>query len=125
MPDGRYFMTYVAQEDPGGIKYMISDKINHFDDYHAEQIDAEPTGCEAPNCWKRIGEDKWVIMYDVFSVHPHNFGFVETTDFKTFTPLGRFNEGPMKAANFVSPKHGSIIPIKLSEAKRLEEYYSK
>ena len=125
MPDGRYFMTYVAQEDPGGIKYMISDKVNHFDDYHAEQIDAEPKACEAPNCWKRIGEDKWVIMYDVFSVHPHNFGFLETTDFKTFTPLGRFNEGVMKALNFVSPKHGSIIPIKLSEAKRLEKYYSK
>ena len=125
MPDGRYFMTYVSQENPGGIKYMISDKVNHFDDYHAEQIDAEPKACEAPNCWKRIGEDKWVIMYDVFSVHPHNFGFVETTDFKTFTPLGRFNEGVMKALNFVSPKHGSIIPIKLSEAKRLEEYYAK
>lgn len=121
MPDGRYFMTYVAQEAPGGIKYMISDKINHFDDYHAEQIDTEDGGCEAPNCWKRYGEDKWVIMYDIFSIHPHNFGFVETTDFKTFTPLGRFNEGVMKADNFVSPKHGSIIPISKTEAKRLEE----
>lgn len=120
MPDGRYFMTYVAQENPGGIKYMISDKINHFDDYHAEQIDAEPNGCEAPNCWKRYGEDKWVIMYDVFSIQPHNFGFVETTDFKTFKPLGRFNEGVMKSVNFVTPKHGSIIPITRSEAKRLE-----
>ena len=36
-------MTYVAQENPGGIKYMISDKINHFDDYHAEQIDGVKT----------------------------------------------------------------------------------
>ena len=85
----------------------------------------ERQGHEAPNCWKRIGEDKWVIMYDIYSVNPHNFGFVETTDFKTFTPLGRLNEGVMKANNFVSPKHGSIIPIKLSEAKRLEEYYAK
>lgn len=25
---------------------------------------------------------------------------------------------------FVSPKHGSVIPITLTEAKRLEEYYS-
>lgn len=124
MPDGRYFMTYVAQENPGGIKYMISDKINHFEDYVEGQIDAEPKACEAPNTWKRIGEDKWVTMYDVFSINPHNFGFVETTDFKTFTPLGRFNEDPMKALNFVSPKHGSVIPITLTEAKRLEEYYS-
>ena len=108
---GRYFMTYVAQENPGGIKYMISDKINHFNDYHAEQIDAETKGCEAPNVWKRIGENKWVVMYDIYSVQPHNFGFVETSDFKTFKPLGRFNEGVMKATNFSSPKHGSVIHI--------------
>ncbi len=124
MPDGRYFMTYVAQESPGGIKYMISDRINQFNDYHPEQIDSENRGCEAPNVWKRIGENKWVIMYDIYSVTPHNFGFVETSDFKTFKPLGRFNEGVMKAANFVSPKHGSVIHITKAEAKRLEQYWA-
>ena len=124
MPDGRYFMTYVAQENPGGIKYMISDNINYFDDYHPEQIDSENRGCEAPNVWKRIGEDKWVVMYDIYSVTPHNFGFVETSDFKTFKPLGRFNEGAMKAANFSSPKHGSVIHITKAEAKRLESYWN-
>ena len=124
MPDGRYFMTYVSQENPGGIKYMISDRINHFDDYHAEQIDGERSGCEAPNVWKRIGEKKWVVMYDIYSVNPHNFGFVETSDFKTFKPLGRFNEGVMKIKNCVSPKHGSVIHITKAEAKRLENYWN-
>lgn len=130
MPDGRFFMTYVSQENPGGIKYMISDRINHFDDYHTEQIDGENSGCEAPNVWKRIGENKWVIMYDIYSVNPHNFGFVETTDFKTFTPLGRFGEGKMKLTTgadgnaFVSPKHGSVIHITKAEAKRLENYWN-
>ena len=135
MPDGRYFMTYVAQENPGGIKYMISDKINNFNDYHAEQIDGERTGCEAPNVWKRIGQNKWVLMYDIYSVNPHNFGFVETSDFKTFTPIGHFssatqdtfgsskNEGVMRLTNFVSPKHGSVIHITKAEAKRLEQYW--
>ena len=124
MPDGRYFMTYVAQESPGGIKYMTSESINHFDDYHAEQIDAEQGSCEAPNVWKRIGQKKWVLMYDVFSITPHNFGFVETSDFRTFTPLGRFNEGAMKATNFTSPKHGSVIHITKAEARRLETYWN-
>ena len=125
MPDGRYFMTYVAPENPAGIKYMISDRINHFDDYHAEQIDTERGGCEAPNVWKRIGEDKWVVMYDIYSLKPHNFGFVETTDFKTFTPLGRFNEGVMKLKDFTSPKHGCVIHITKDEATRLENYWNK
>lgn len=120
MPDGRYFMTFVAQEMPAGIKYMISDKINHFSDYHPDQIDSERGGCEAPNTWKRLGEDKWVIMYDIYSARPHNFGFIETTDFEHFTPLGRFNEGVMKATNFESPKHGSVIHITAEEAARLE-----
>ena len=124
MPDGRYFMSYVAQENPGGIKYMISDKINQFNDYHAEQIDGENRGCEAPNVWKRIGQKKWVLMYDIYSLNPHNFGFVETSDFKTFKPLGRFNEGVMKAANFSSPKHGSVIQITKAEAKRIENYWN-
>jgi hypothetical protein len=125
MPDGRYFMTYVAQENPGGIKYMISDRINAYNDYHPEQIDGERGACEAPNMWKRIGENRWVLMYDIFSIRPHNFGFVETTDFKTFKPLGRFNDGPMKATNFVSPKHGSVIQITKREARRLEKYWNK
>ena len=121
----KYVMTYVSQENPGGIKYMISDKINHFDDYHAEQIDTEKTGCEAPNVWKRIGEKKWVVMYDIYSIRPNNFGFVETSDFKTFTPLGRFGEGKMKIENFTSPKHGSVIHITKAEAKRLEQYWNE
>ena len=125
MPDGRYFMSYVYQENPGGIKYMISDRINHFDDYHSEQIDTENGACEAPNVWKRIGQKKWVVMYDVFSIRPNNFGFVETSDFKTFTPLGRFGEGKMKMTNFTSPKHGSVIHITKAEAKRLEQYWSE
>ncbi|MBR2881221.1 MAG: beta-xylosidase, partial [Prevotella sp.] len=60
-----------------------------------------------------------------YSVNPHNFGFVETTDFKTFTPLGRFNEGKMKATNFESPKHGCVIQITKKEARRLEKYWRK
>lgn len=63
-------------------------------------------------------------MYDIYSVNPHNFGFVETSDFKTFKPLGRFNEGVMKAANFSSPKHGSVIHITKAEAKRIENYWN-
>lgn len=123
MPDGRYFMTYVAQENPGGIKMAVSDKINEGYNYMPEQIDSEKGSCEAPNTWKRIGENKWVVMYDIFSIQPHNFGFVETSDFKTFTPLGRFNEGPMKTTNFQSPKHGAVIQITAEEAARLENHW--
>ncbi|MCH4182802.1 MAG: glycoside hydrolase family 43 protein [Prevotella sp.] len=125
MPDGRYFMTYVAQENPAGIRYAISRYINRGYVTTSPQIDTEKGGCEAPQTWKRIGQNKWVTMYDIYSIHPHNFGFVETSDFEHFKPLGRFNEGVMKATNFVSPKHGSVIQITKREAQRLIRYWQK
>lgn len=122
MPDGRYCLMYVAQEQPGGIKMAFSDKINRGYKYSDQWADTEPGACEAPNVWKRHGEDKWVLMYDIFSINPHNFGFAETTDFKTFKDLGHFNEGPMKTTNFTSPKHGAIITllkIRLTNSKSI------
>lgn len=123
LPDGRFCMMYVAQEKTGGIKMAMSDKINKDYIYQPQWIDLEPGACEAPNVWKRIGEDKWVLMYDIFSIQPHNFGFVETSDFVTFKDLGHFNEGVMKCTNFTSPKHGAVIQITNAEADRLEKYW--
>ena len=125
MPDGRYCMTYCAQENPGGIKMAISDHINRGYQYQPQQIDAENGACEAPTMYKLIGQDKWLLMYDIFSINPHNFGFMETTDFKTFRPLGHFGEGPTKRANFSEQKHGAVTPITKAEAKRLEKYWKK
>lgn len=125
LPDGRYCMMYVAQENPGGIRMALSDSIHSGYRYDPKWVDFEPGACEAPNVWKRIGEDKWVVMYDVFSINPHNFGFCETSDFVNFKPLGRFNEGVMKAVNFRSPKHGTVIQITKEEADRLEQYWKK
>ncbi len=123
LPDGRYCMMYVAQEGKSGIKMAFSDSIHTGYEYRPEWIDFEQGACEAPNVWKRIGEDKWVLMYDVFSVQPHNFGFCETVDFENFENLGRFNEGKMEITNFISPKHGSIIQITSAEVDRLEQYW--
>ncbi len=123
LPDGRFVMTYVAQEGPAGIKMAVSDKINSGYVYQPDQIDFEPASCEAPNVWKRIGEDKWVLMYDIFSINPHNFGFAETSDFVNFTHLGHFNEGVMKTTNFISPKHGAVIHLTKEEAQKLASHW--
>ncbi|MDE6339810.1 MAG: glycoside hydrolase family 43 protein [Muribaculaceae bacterium] len=123
LPNGGYAMTYVSQENPCGIKIAYSDSINKGYNYVDKQIDFEPRDCEAPNVWKRIGEDRWVVMYDVYSINPHNFGFVETTDFRTFIPIGHFNDGPMRTTNFSSPKHGAVIHITKEEADRLENHF--
>lgn len=119
----RFHLFYVAHDRPGGIRQAVSDRINGGYVFDETKVDPEKVACEAPSVWKRIGTDTYVLMYDVFGVKPHNFGFSETTDFKTFKSLGRFNEGVMKTTNFTSPKHGAIIPITLREAEALAAHW--
>jgi hypothetical protein len=119
----KFHMFYVAQERGGGIKQAVSDKINRDYVFDPVKVDPERVGCEAPNVWKRNGENKWVLMYDVFGLNPHNMGFSETTDFKTFTKIGYFNDGLMKATNFSSPKHGAVISLTAEEARRLADHW--
>lgn len=87
--------------------------------------DGVPQSHEAPMLWKLIGQDKWILMQDRFSMNPHNFYFVETTDFKTFTPLGYFDDGtcPMHRTNFSEQKHGAVVHVTKNELKRLIKYW--
>lgn len=119
----KYHLFYVAHDGVGGIKQAVSDRMNGGYVYDARWYDFEPKACEAPNVWKRIGENKWVLMYDIFSITPHNFGFAETSDFVHFKNLGHFNEGVMKTTNYTSPKHGAVIHLTKEEADNLEEYW--
>jgi hypothetical protein len=119
----KFHMFYVAQGRGGGIKQAVSDKINRGYVFDSTTVDSEKVGREAPTIWKRNGENKWVLMYDVFGLRPNNMGFSETTDFKTFTKLGYFNDGPMKTTNFSSPKHGAVISLTAAEVKRLAAHW--
>lgn len=116
----KYHLMYVAHDGTPGIKQAVAKDITGPYEFLPDWIDPEPKACEAPNVWKRIGEDKWVLMYDCYGIDTHNFGFMETSDFVNFTPLGRFNEGVMKTTNFTSPKHGAVIHITAAEAAALE-----
>jgi hypothetical protein len=119
----KHHMFYVAQGDGGGIKQAVSDKINRDYVFDPVTYDPERVGREAPNVWRRLGTDTYVLMYDVFGARPSNMGFSETTDFKTFKNLGRFNEGVMKTTNFSSPKHGAVIPISEAQARTLAGHW--
>ncbi len=119
----KYHMFYVPHDGTPGIKQAVSSKVNEGYAYDSTWYDSEDVKCEAPNIWKRIGENKWVLMYDIYGLRPANFGFRETSDFINFTDLGRFNEGVMKATNFEIPKHGTVIPLTKNEAEKLCKYW--
>ncbi len=116
-----YHMHYVAGAK---ILHAVSDKING--DYVSEirRIDPEEVSTEAPNVFKRLGTDTYVLMYDVYGARPNNMGFSETKDFKTYTDIGHFNEGVMKGTNFERPKHGAITYMTLDELKAVAEHWN-
>jgi len=120
-----YHLFYVSHEHGAKPKHAYSTNITgpyKIDDtYH----DNERRGHEAPNCWKRIGTDTYVLMYDNFNIKPMNFGFVETRDFFTWKPIGYFGDGVMTRKNFEEQKHGSVIWLTKKEAKRLLKRYNK
>lgn len=119
----KYHLFYVSHEGEAGIKQAVSDRLTGDYEFNPRWYDPEPKACEAPNVWKRIGQKKWVLMYDCYGIDKHNFGFTETSDFVNFTPLGHFNEGVMKTTNFSSPKHGAVIHLTKEEADKLMEYW--
>jgi len=115
----KYHMFYCSHDGTAGIKQALSDSVNIGYQYNPDWVDPEKHGCEAPNIFKRIGQNKWVLIYDIYGIKPQNFGFSETSDFVHFTDLGHFNEGVMKASNFAIPKHPAVILITRKEAQRI------
>lgn len=119
----RYHLFYTPHDGTPGVKHAVSDSITSGYAYEPEWVDPEVGACEAPTVWKRLGEEKWVVKYDSYGIDPHNFGFLETTDFNTYTDLGHFNTGVMKSIGFTSPKHGAVIHLTMPEADRLAKHW--
>ncbi len=116
----KYQMFYVSDAK---ILHAVSDKINTGYVAETKRIDPEKVSTEAPNVFKRLGTDAFVLMYDVYGARPSNMGFSETTDFVNYKNLGHFNEGVMKATNFTSPKHGAVTYLTLKELKAIAEHW--
>ena len=119
--EGIFHLYYVSHESTATIKHATATNITgpyRMDDNY---YDGVRRGHEAPNCWKRIGQDCWVVMHDNYRINPHNFGFTETRDFIHYTPIGNFDKGVMTRSNFSEQKHGAVIQISKKEARRLEK----
>ncbi len=122
-----YHLFYVSHEGGATPKHAVSDKITgpyRMDDHY---FDGERRGHEAPSCWRRLGTDTYVIMFDNFRIQPMNFGFVETKDFFTYRPIGYFGEekSGMTRSNFSEQKHGSVTYLTKKELKKLIKHWEK
>lgn len=120
-----YHLFFVSHEHTATPRHAYSSNITGPYKIDDTYYDGEKQGHEAPNCWKRIGEEKYVVMFDNYRRHPMNFGFVETTDFFTYTPIGYFDQGKMTRKNFEEQKHGAVIWLTKKEVTKLLKKYEK
>ena len=116
----KFHLFYVSEAK---VKHGVSSQIKGGYEFEPRRIDPETVSTEAPNLFKRLGTNTYVLMYDVYGARPNNMGFSETTDFVTYKNLGRFNQGVMKTTNFTSPKHGAVTYLTLDELKSVAAHW--
>lgn len=116
----QYHMYYVSDAK---LFHSVSGSINAGFKVEGKRIDPETVSTEAPNVFRRINTDTYVLMYDVYGARPNNMGFSETTDFINYVNLGHFNEGVMKGTNFSRPKHGAVTYLTKAELKAITEHW--
>lgn len=113
---GRYHMFYKTEGHGNGIKVattksLTSGKWNEQPDYKQQTKDA----VEGAGTFKLIGQDKYILMYDVYM--NKRYEFAETTDLEHFAPVSE------KVTMNFHPRHGTVIPIRASELKALREAF--
>lgn len=119
--EDKFHLHYVSN---ARVLHAVSDRINTGYTAEARRIDPETVSTEAPNVFKRLGTDTYVLMYDVYGGRPNNMGFSETQDFVTYKDIGHFNEGVMKGTNFERPKHGAVTYLTLDELKAVADHWN-
>ena len=122
--EGVWHLFYVSHQFTATVRHATAKSL--FGPYKEDLAfsDGEERGHEAPNCWRRGADGPWVLMYDRYSMTPHNFGFLETDDFSAFRPLGYFGKGVMTRHGFSEQKHGAVVRAPAADVRRLEAHYA-
>lgn len=110
--DGLYYLFYKTEGHGNGIKVATTKSLTSGDwseqpDY--KQLTLDPV--EGAGTFKLIGQDKYILMYDVYT--KGKYQFTETDDLSNFQIID--DEVSM---NF-HPRHGTVIPITRAEMQRL------
>lgn len=110
--DGLYHLFYKTEGHGNGIKVatspaLLGEKWTEQPDYK-QQTTADVEGA---GVFKLIGQDKYILMYDVY--RSKKYQFTESTDLRTFRAID--SEITMD----FHPRHGTIIPVTASELARL------
>ena len=116
--DGIYHLFYKTEGHGNGIKVattrsLTSGEWKESPDYKQQTKEA----VEGAGTFKLIGQDKYILMYDVYMKGAYQF--TETTDLEHFKVIDHAVK-----MNF-HPRHGTVIPITRAELKRITDEWGK
>lgn len=116
--DGIYHLFYKTEGHGNGIRVATTNSLTSSQwKENLEYKQQTKEAVEGAGTFKLIGEDKYILMYDVYMKGAYQF--TETTDLEHFKVID--HEVKM---NF-HPRHGTIIPITRSELKRITDKWGK
>ena len=110
--DGMYYLFYKTEGHGNGIKVattksLTSGNWTEYPDYKQQTTEA----VEGAGTFKLIGEDKYILMYDVYI--KGGYQFTESTDLQNFKVIDH------KVQMNFHPRHGTVIPITRDELLRI------
>ncbi|WP_288316410.1 family 43 glycosylhydrolase [uncultured Mediterranea sp.] len=116
--DGVYHLFYKTEGHGNGIRVATTTSLTSGQwKENLEYKQQTKEAVEGAGTFKLIGEDKYILMYDVYMKGAYQF--TETTDLEHFKVI----DHDVKM-NF-HPRHGTIIPITRSELKRITDKWGK
>lgn len=116
--DGIYHLFYKTEGHGNGIRVATTNSLTSGQwKENLEYKQQTKEAVEGAGTFKLIGEDKYILMYDVYMKGAYQF--TETTDLEHFKVI----DHDVKM-NF-HPRHGTIIPITRSELKRITDKWGK
>lgn len=117
--DGTYYLFYKTEGNGNGIRVattsgsLTSGLWKKNREYKQQTKEA----VEGAGTFKLIGQDKYILMYDVYMKGAYQF--TETTDLEHFKAIDE------EVNMDFHPRHGTIIPITRSELKRITDKWGK
>lgn len=116
--DGIYHLFYKTEGHGNGIKVATTKSLTsgiweEEPDYKQQTKES----VEGAGTFKLIGQDKYILMYDVYL--KKTYQFTETTDLKNFKVIDK------KVSMDFHPRHGTIMPITEAELKRITSKWGK
>jgi beta-xylosidase len=113
--DGIYHLFFKTEGDGNGIKKAVSERLTGgyaLQDRYLQQTNRPVEG----SCvFQLIGEDRYILMYDVYT--SGSYQFTESTDLEHFTVIDR------SISMDFHPRHGTVIPITEEEYERLARHW--